>query len=358
MLLGAAHGIVLVLYIITSKVRNKKARFFLSLFVLAFSIDNVRQVFLESGVYNSYPQLVLIPGTWVATVSISFFFYIYYLLNPAAKTKPWQLLLLALLVLERLFYTTVIFSPAQLRLAFYKSTSYYFLDLVETSVGVILALSLTWGAFRLLGKNLRNDNLKIQSIKGINYLRYLALALFFLSAVWLITEVSFMSAGKLEVFYPLWILMTITVYWIGYLGYRNSDELKGDLKLRAAIALDRKTLSYHLKKIRSALDHEKLYRKSELNLSYFAKHIGINQTYLSQLINDGMGTNFIDLVNRYRVEEVKRKLLDPANEHIKIIALAYESGFNSKSTFNKVFKDYTNLTPKGFRETSMTKRKS
>ena len=61
-------------------------------------------------------------------------------------------------------------------------------------------------------------------------------------------------------------------------------------------------------------------------------------------------TKYSDLINRYRVEEVKRCLLLPQNSQSKLEVLAYEAGFKSASTFNRQFKNFTQMTPKAFRE--------
>jgi AraC-like DNA-binding protein len=58
-----------------------------------------------------------------------------------------------------------------------------------------------------------------------------------------------------------------------------------------------------------------------------------------------MGKNFYNLVNDYRVEEVKRRLEDPQYKHLTILAIAYDSGFNAKSSFNTIFKEKTGSTP-------------
>jgi AraC-like DNA-binding protein len=63
-----------------------------------------------------------------------------------------------------------------------------------------------------------------------------------------------------------------------------------------------------------------------------------------------MKKNFYDLVNGYRVEEAKRLLLDPKNTNYTILSVGFEAGFNSKTTFNTVFKKFTGLTPTDFRK--------
>jgi AraC-like DNA-binding protein len=60
------------------------------------------------------------------------------------------------------------------------------------------------------------------------------------------------------------------------------------------------------------------------------------------------GNNFYDFINGYRIMEAKRLLLDPSKRHYTVLAIAFESGFNSKTTFNKVFRKVTGLTPTEF----------
>ena len=71
---------------------------------------------------------------------------------------------------------------------------------------------------------------------------------------------------------------------------------------------------------------------------------------LSQVINESLHQSFFDFVNRYRIEEAKQQLTHPEDEAITILEILYNSGFNSKSSFNTLFKKYTGLTPTEFRK--------
>ena len=69
------------------------------------------------------------------------------------------------------------------------------------------------------------------------------------------------------------------------------------------------------------------------------------RTPLSQVINELTGDNFYTFINRYRVEAVKVMMADPQHRHRNLLALAFDAGFNSKSSFNRVFRQITGLTP-------------
>ena len=75
----------------------------------------------------------------------------------------------------------------------------------------------------------------------------------------------------------------------------------------------------------------------------------MSTSHLSQTINELLGQSFSDFVNSYRIEEAKRKLVDPACKHLSVLGIAEEVGFNSKSSFNSVFKKHTAMTPSEFR---------
>jgi AraC-like DNA-binding protein len=98
------------------------------------------------------------------------------------------------------------------------------------------------------------------------------------------------------------------------------------------------------------MQEEKPYLDSELTLSTFSKSLGMNRNQLSRLINDHIGENFYDFVNKYRVEEVKRLMADSGTKNLNLLGIALEAGFKSKSTFNAIFKRFTGLTPTEYRK--------
>ena len=102
-------------------------------------------------------------------------------------------------------------------------------------------------------------------------------------------------------------------------------------------------------RILRTMEQDKLYQEADLTLQNLADRIQLPSYQVSQAINDGMNKNFYDLVNSYRVEEAKRLLLDAKNKDFTILSVGFEAGFNSKTTFNTVFKKFTGLTPTEFR---------
>jgi AraC-like DNA-binding protein len=90
---------------------------------------------------------------------------------------------------------------------------------------------------------------------------------------------------------------------------------------------------------------EQPWLEPELTLTELAQRLRTHPALLSKVINAGCGQNFSDFVNTYRVQEARRKLADPRFGHYSLVGVALESGFNSKSTFNRVFKKLFGQAP-------------
>ena len=109
--------------------------------------------------------------------------------------------------------------------------------------------------------------------------------------------------------------------------------------------LKREDSQNHLKELLQYMMDEKPYLDGKLSLKQVAEKLEISSNYLSQVINENLNKNFFDFVNGYRVDLIKEKMSNAANGNITILGLAYDCGFNSKSSFNSIFKKYTGLTP-------------
>lgn len=102
-------------------------------------------------------------------------------------------------------------------------------------------------------------------------------------------------------------------------------------------------------RLRAVMENERLYLEQELTLAQFAARADLPPREVSRIINRGDGSSFIDFVNGYRVEHCKRLLRDDRLAHLSLLGIALESGFNSKATFNRVFKKREGISPSQFK---------
>jgi AraC-like DNA-binding protein len=146
--------------------------------------------------------------------------------------------------------------------------------------------------------------------------------------------------------------MAVTIYGTGYMALSQPalfvedgepSRKYGKSSLNAARAEEGAQL------IRSLMEAERLYAEDDLTLAALAARVGMPAGHVSQIINERMGLSFYDMVNGYRVEEAKKRLLDPEARYRKVLAVGLEVGFRSKAAFNRIFKLKTGLTPSEFR---------
>jgi len=98
-------------------------------------------------------------------------------------------------------------------------------------------------------------------------------------------------------------------------------------------------------KLTEYMKKEKPYLSQSLSLKDLAKAMDTYPHYITQVLNTIFNQNFYDFVNQYRVEEAERQLVSPLKAKFTILSIAYDCGFNSKATFNRVFKEKKGVTP-------------
>lgn len=104
------------------------------------------------------------------------------------------------------------------------------------------------------------------------------------------------------------------------------------------------------RRVQEVMKSEHAYLNSDLTLDELAERTGIPSRKLSQFINEHYRQNFFDFVNSFRIEEAKRILSSSKDPRLTVLEVMYQSGFNSKSSFNALFKKKTGVTPSEFRK--------
>jgi len=160
----------------------------------------------------------------------------------------------------------------------------------------------------------------------------------------------------------LMLSLSAFIILIGYFGLKQEGVfINYNNEVLIDPTLDNRTTSFkpqlkdaELNKCYNLIDSyfikERPYLEPDLTLPKLAENLNVPHHHLSQVINEIYGQNFFDFINKYRVEEVKAKIVDPKFQKYSILGIALESGFNSKSAFNRVFKKFTGTTPSEYRD--------
>ena len=101
-------------------------------------------------------------------------------------------------------------------------------------------------------------------------------------------------------------------------------------------------------RLKALMETEKCYLNPNLTLKWVSDRLSTNTKYLSQAVNHHTGSNFQHFINTYRIEEVKEKIASDEYRHLTLYGIALQCGFKNKSTFYKVFKEITNITPRDY----------
>ena len=154
---------------------------------------------------------------------------------------------------------------------------------------------------------------------------------------------------------PVYTFFIYTISFRGYvqpklLAQKEETEDNKPTESYQKSGLKKSDANKYAKMITKLMQEEKLFLNPEVNLNEISRHIGIPQHHITQVLNEQLNKNLYTFVNEFRVNEVIRLFNIDKYNNWSIIAIAFESGFNSKSSFNAFFKKFTGKTPSEYRK--------
>jgi AraC-like DNA-binding protein len=161
------------------------------------------------------------------------------------------------------------------------------------------------------------------------------------------------SSRSSSLFYFL-IILVLAGGTTGFLLVRQ--RIKAGKTSSGGFVIDPDKADEIMKKVTYLFAVEKVFRKEDISLQSLSKKLSIPSYQLSWIINKKMNVTFSGLVNSYRVEEVKKRLVSSQEADKTILDIAFDAGFNTKTSFNRVFKRFTRMTPSEFRQQKQQKK--
>ncbi|MCD0470762.1 AraC family transcriptional regulator [Flavobacterium sp. JAS] len=201
---------------------------------------------------------------------------------------------------------------------------------------------------------------------NLKWLQKVVICVLIITGLWLIDI--FFKLAKTSVLFDNFagLVYLVGVFFIAYFSLKqkeiiplNKEEKKEiDILINETSGLksnQKKLISDdELKGMKSILiqvmDHKKPFLDPKLSLFKLASQLNISTHLLSYIINKGCNENFYQFINTYRIEEAKKMIQDSNMEHLSLMGIAFEVGFNSKTVFNTTFKKMTNQTPSEFKK--------
>jgi AraC-like DNA-binding protein len=229
--------------------------------------------------------------------------------------------------------------------------SYTILYLILQWIAIASILVYIYLSVRLLIRYNYWIRTKYSNLKNKS-LGWLQIPVFFYSGFWVVWIILrsldtfiFQNAFKEIYFLPSFIGISITTCWIGFKGYVTSQTNATGFLASAVKHRLQNSNPGEAEKIIRYMESHKPYLNPDLDLAKLSELVSMNPKVTSHLINHDLNTNFYEFVNKYRVNEFKYRIEQDDGCKYSLLGLAYDCGFNSKSTFNYIFKKFTGQTP-------------
>ena len=334
--------------------------------MLYFQMYNAKNNYPFPGIIGTDISFVAVHPIWI-------FIYILSYVQPPSKNFRLLWHLLPILILNLVLLNTFYMKSSAEKIRSYEISlagEGYIDKGLELTVLLVISFSLAYliASYWLLRKHLKNVKNHYSTLEGVD-LKWLRVLLYCIAIAFIMNAILDLSRNYFDFINSLasiyfgYIIILVAITYMGIHGIKQTkifvsysstekednwekDRLKGT-KNQDEIELEN-SLDADFKKLVQFVESEKPYCDFDLNLDKLAEMSGFKARYLSQIINQSTGKNFFDFINSFRIKEFKKRIMQPENINYTLISVAYDCGFNSKATFNRVFKNQTGYTPSQF----------
>lgn len=335
---------------------NRQANRFLALLLFSISCWLIDGLFRLANIYGQNAGLYFLPIFYSLGFGPLIYFYVRSLTDSQfvfTRRYGWHFLPVAV---QAGLYVVLSLNTYAFRNWFWQTVHYpvtYRIEFDGTWLSLLIYVGLS---LRLLGRYRRyvQENFSETSQLTLRWLQVLLIGLVLICGQWTYEMVLRDRFNSYYVHDNSYWMLGIALVTMGVVGLRQRNMAQvqfhpeGETAAPAAAKAVSEVNADQLDRIRQAMDIDKLYLNPTLTLTELAQHVGLNPKVVSQLINTGMNQSFNDFVNAYRVGEVKHRLRTDDLSRFTLLGIALESGFNSKTTFNRIFKEHTGQSPSAF----------
>jgi len=347
LLLVSSQGILLSVALISSVIKKNYSNLFLGLITLIISLEILNTWGMKVGYHSSanpFPFWILssylvMPPALLLFVKIN--------TQPTFHLKPQAFFLFVPAIIEITSEFFTFYSNKLVGTNYHLIKNPYWFAFTEILpvFAMVAVLLIYWIGLKSLVVQTNELSIK-KSLLHSSKLYGLFIVFTLLTIFWFIQGIL-----GFQVFFIIEIILTSFLFILGYIGYFHPaffdipKFLKNHISKEEFLQYDDKK---ELPRLASLFENEKIYTKPRLTLEAVAGTLNLPPRYISGLISSYHNTDFRNFVNSYRVNEVIGRIKDPKYGHLSLFGIAMDSGFNSKSSFNQIFKTFTGQKPSDY----------
>ncbi len=350
-LLAVVQGIVLAGIILFRKPR-RRAHFFFGILVLLFSLSLLQGLLEES--IHAFNARFPIPMDFGLAFGPLAYLHVLYIKDPLKAFRVSDLAhFLPSFILDGILFTSgFLYIRSNMEWAYENipliqsiGLTLALVDLIQLSIYTVLIYRVSSEAKMVL----RDFEAVKKWLKTLVVLWCVLIGFLLIAVPVALFYVDRFDDNSYLIYKPMGVFKALCIYLLGYfylLKYAKKVETYaeriGNFKFTKSDLIQKKD------KILNALEKDKLYEDPSITVAKLAGHLGLPINSLSRMINETLNTNFNDLINQYRVQAFKSRVLAPDSHKYSILGLGQEVGFRSKASFYRAFKKETGMTPSDF----------
>ncbi len=315
----------------------------------------IRLLLIDIDLERYWPRWHWLPMRGLLALGPLLYMYVRKLTRVRQRFMPADLVHFIPLLFELAVYVYAIRESSRTGMATYAT---HFLSQVDLFLQVfvfISVLSYLWLCDNLIHVYYRGLQpvLMDRSLLEFKWLRRLLAGTAFLLLAWLACSAyGYFSTSKqpgLETHYPFYCLFAVVLIWTAAAAFLQPRANPPWVPTAAGRIPVSPELRSKARWLQAEMKAKRYFEDPELGLQVLAEKVNLTPHELSRVINTGLKKSFTDFVNEYRVQDAVKKMQHPGYQHMTLLGIGFEAGFNSKTTFNRIFKEITGKSPSEYK---------
>lgn len=354
---GISVSIFIGILLLSQKDKKHISVSILACLLILSGLTLLNDILVTSGISNRIKQLYFIPIYY--SLSIAPLFYLFVKSKFSYRLNKSDLIHLVIPVIQTVIYFSIGFRSVEFKSMLYDENAFRIYLQIESFLFPIFLVGYTILALSYLKrKDIKayfwTADLKRWLMNFSAGMLLIAFMEFSFSLIEYNTSPTFLSS------FPFYLVHTFTlstfVFWISINGFKQYYPLQifTSKPNQKDSVIDENELSELLGRLELLMTKDKVFLNPDLNLELLSKYLEISEKYCSLILSKGVEMNFNQYVNNFRIAAFKERIKEGQNKTFTLTSIAYDCGFNSKSTFNRVFKSTCGVTPSEFVKMTQT----